>query len=71
MVKRQFESEDKNGNPIIKAVLPIYNKETGQFIGFVKENKEGKSYYPSKSDQNNLKKIKESNWLKKDSYERI
>lgn len=62
VIKRvEFESKDKAGNPIVKAVLPIYNKETGKFIGFAKESKLGKSQYPSKSDQDNLAKIRAAN----------
>ncbi len=46
VVKRvEFEDEDRNGEVIVKAVLPVYNKESGKFIGFAKEHKTGKSFY--------------------------
>jgi len=62
----EFESKDRNGNPMIKAVLPVYNEQTGKFIGFQKEHRTGKSSY-SEEDKVHLNKIIKANWLDKNS----
>lgn len=68
MKRVEFPSKNKDGKKIIKAVLPVYNKETGKFIGFSKEHVVGKSKY-SPADEVHLNKIMEANWLTDDLKE--
>jgi hypothetical protein len=67
MKRVEFKGKSKKtGKTIVKVVLSIYNKETGKFISFAKETKFGNSYYPTKEEQESLKRIREANWLTDD-----
>ncbi len=62
-VKRlEVDGVDEEGNPIRKAVLSVYNKETGQQIGFVREHDKGKSNY-TPDEQKQLQAIIKANHL--------
>ncbi len=66
----EIDQFDKEGNPVVdkdgkqmrKAVLPVYNKETGKFIGFQREHRRGESKY-TPMEQEQLAQITESNFL--------
>nr|WP_298658681.1 hypothetical protein [uncultured Flavobacterium sp.] len=42
-------------------MLPVYNAQTGAFIGFAKESNVGKSKYDTREEQSHLRHITESN----------
>ena len=56
---------DKDGKQMRKAVLPVYNKETGNFIGFQRENRKGESKY-TPEEVKQLQKITNANFLTDD-----
>lgn len=62
----QFDEEgnpvvDKDGKQLRKAVLPVYNKETGNFIGFQREHRRGESRY-TPMEERQLTAITEANF---------
>ena len=69
----EVDSFDKDGNPRLdkdgkqmrKAVLPVYDKGTGKFIGFQREHRKGESDYTPKENEQ-LAKIMEANFLTDD-----
>lgn len=69
----EIDSFDEDGNPVLdkegkqmrKAVLPVYNKETGNFIGFQRENRKGESKY-TPEEVKQLQKITNANFLTDD-----
>ena len=69
----EVDSFDKNGNPRLdkdgkqmrKAVLPVYDKGTGKFIGFQREHRKGESDYTPKENEQ-LAKIMKANFLTDD-----
>lgn len=63
IVKRVEFEADKNGKRITKAVLPVYNAQTGKFIGFAKESNVGKSSYPTREEKAQLRYIEDANLL--------
>lgn len=64
-IKRvEFDSLDKDGKPIRKAVLSVYNKQTGKHIVFVREHDKGKSDYTKvPTDGKHLQAIIKANHL--------
>jgi hypothetical protein len=69
----EIDSFDKKGNPRLdndgkqmrKTVLPVYNKETGKFIGFQREHRKGESNYTEREGVE-LQKIINANFLTDD-----
>jgi len=60
MKRLDFESKNKEGEPMKKGVVAVYNKQSGEFISYIREHGKGKSAY-SEADKYHLKKIYDSN----------
>jgi len=74
MKRLDFPSKDKDGNPMTKAVLAVYNEKTGEFISFAREHRKGKSVQ-SEADKYHLDRLYNSNlyneaMMEKYSYEK-
>jgi len=60
MKRLDFDSKDRDGNPMRKGVVAVYNEKSGELISFIREHRKGKST-PSEADKYHLQKIYNSN----------
>lgn len=60
MKRLDFDSKDREGNPMRKGVVAVYNEKSGELISFIREHRKGKSV-SSEADKYHLQKIYNSN----------